>query len=199
METTRIEEKKMIAAAKEDIKDFAPLYENYYIPVFRFVYKRMERKEDAEDIVSSVFIKAMSGIKKYESGETMFAAWLYKIAMNEVNLFYRSKKTEEKYYLETSTIQTAAEDIYQEEDVTNLLTQSLEFLPTEDYELIQLKYFDGLSFQEIALMLNKTEDNLKVKMHRLRNRLRKDILSLSTKKGIELALILSLLINILFL
>jgi RNA polymerase sigma-70 factor (ECF subfamily) len=197
MKTRDFDEPRQIALAQSNLKDFAPLYEHYYITVFRFVYNRIERREDAEDLTSSVFIKAMANINKYEVRGLMFSAWLYKIAINEVNLFYRSKKTETKYFIENHQLESAAEEIYEEDSKEILLKECLEYLPESDFEFVHLKYFDGFSFPEIAQIYDKSEESLKVKMHRLRGQLKKDIVKLSKQKGIEILLLLSILINFL--
>ena len=80
-----LEEEQVIAAAKRDPKRFEPLYRSYYEPIFRFVYKRLDSMEQAQDVTSQVFLKALTNLKKYQSRGLPFGSWLYRIAVSEVN------------------------------------------------------------------------------------------------------------------
>ena len=86
------DEAKWIEEAKRDIDKFSLLYDHYFIPVFRFILKRVISQDVAADLCSQVFLKAMLNIKKYEDRGFPFACWLIRIAKNEVNLSFRNKK-----------------------------------------------------------------------------------------------------------
>ena len=85
-------EKQLIEDSKKDPKNFERLYIKYYEQILKFVYKRVESLDDTRDITSTVFIKALANISKYKDMGFPFSSWLYRIAVNEINMFYRNSK-----------------------------------------------------------------------------------------------------------
>lgn len=185
---TTFDLRAQIELAKVEIKHFGPIYDLHYKQVFRFIYNRVERKDDAADLASNTFMKAMNAIKTFEYRDNMFVSWLLRIAYNEVNLFYRSKKVSEKFYVEEKKMAIITTEMKFEEDEPYSLKDALEYLEKDDYDLIQMKYFEGLSFDEISKILGKSEDSLKVKTFRLRAKLKQILLELGKKHGVEILL-----------
>src|SRR5688572_30356328 len=74
-----------IREAKADPALFRPLYDRYYERIFKFLYQRLDEKEDAFDLCSQVFLKALTNLGKYRSVGVPFSSWLYRIARNELN------------------------------------------------------------------------------------------------------------------
>ena len=91
--TAELSESEIIALAKEDANYFGQLYQKYFDVIFRFIYKRLGGNvDDAGDICQQTFIKAMANIQKYEDRGLSFTSWLFRIAQNEVNMFFRKQK-----------------------------------------------------------------------------------------------------------
>lgn len=82
-------EKQQIEDSKADPEYFEPLYIKYYEPILKFVYKRIENLNDVREVTSIVFTKALANIHKYKDQGFPFSSWLYRIAINEINQFYR--------------------------------------------------------------------------------------------------------------
>jgi RNA polymerase sigma-70 factor, ECF subfamily len=181
------EEDQIIWAQKSNTH-FEPLYDRYYHKIFRFIYQRMESRDDAADITADVFLKAMTAIGGYKIGATPFASWLFAIARNEVAGFYRRKKIEHRYYASLEGIsQLAADAEYEVPDSYFSVRKALELLPDKDFELIDLKYFNYKSIREISDITGINESNIRVRLHRIRERIAKmvhskptDILTLIT-------------------
>ena len=165
----------LIAAAQERPERFQPLYVAYYKPIFLFVFKRTGDENITEDIVSSVFLKALLNIGKFKFKGVPFSAWLYRIALNELNLFFRTAKRKRWISLDKNMLHLLASEAsieekrYSENDVLACLTK----LPTDALELIELRFFENLPFAEIAKILEITENNAKVKVYRILEQLRK--------------------------
>jgi DNA-directed RNA polymerase specialized sigma24 family protein len=79
---TRADEAAIIAAAKLDVRAFAPLYARYYDPVYRYCYRRLGNAEAAADAAGHVFAKAIAALPRCRA-ET-FRSWLFAIAHNTV-------------------------------------------------------------------------------------------------------------------
>lgn len=170
------DEQRLIEKAKRNNADFRPLYEHYYKPVFLFVLRRIGDKELTADLVSQVFLKALQGIGKYTNQGVPFSAWLYRIAINEVNMFFRSQKRERFVTVEAVMLDHLHEELTSELSVEHLkdrLPTMLQKLSEAELHLIELRFFEQLSFKEIAEMLAMTEVNAKVKVYRTLDKLKK--------------------------
>lgn len=163
---------EIIVMAQQDIRHFEPLYERYFAQVFRFVYGKMERQEDAADLTSEVFLKAMAGLAGYRISASSFLSWLLVIARNEVAGFYRKRKTEIRYFASREGIEQIARDTeFEVSEAYFPIRNLLELLPPADFELIELKYFNKKSVREISEITGIPSNRIRVRMHRIRERL----------------------------
>lgn len=170
------DEQELIEKARRNSADFRPLYEHYYKPIFLFVLRRVADKELTADVVSQVFLKALQGIQKYTHQGVPFSAWLYRIAINEVNMFFRKQKRERFVTVEPEMLMHLHEELTNELSVDHLqdrLAAMLQKLSEAELHLIELRFFERLSFKEIAEMLSVTEVNAKVKVYRTLDKLKK--------------------------
>lgn len=173
------EELRQIKQAQLDPKHFAPLYDTYYKPLFRFVYNRLKNKEVSADLVQQVFLKAMLNIGKFEFRGYPFSSWLYRIAMNEVNMLFRKTKVIEVEVRDKDAIELMNEMGQSENEAQiRLCLQLVEKLPQEQSQLIEMRFFDKLSFQEIGEVLNISEANAKMRLYRILDKLKADLLNL---------------------
>lgn len=166
---------KFIQAAKENPKLFEPLYTKYHEAILRFVYLRVDEKQDAHDITSQVFLNALLNIQKYEHRGLPFSSWLFRIAINELNQFFRKKKKFRAVNLETSGLAFLAEELEDDglEESVNRLKTCLTRLSSADYLIIEMRFFEKRAFKEIGDILDITENNAKVRTYRALDRLRK--------------------------
>lgn len=143
---------------------FGTIYSDYYVKILAFVHKKVNCKNDAEDVTSLVFLKAFQKLYTYECRGNGIGAWLYRIAINETNQYFRSKKQSQ---LNVDLI--ASEDLFEElekEELEDKLTLAMSRLSDYNLRLIQYRFFEKMSFAEIGEKLNITENNAKVKCHR---------------------------------
>ena len=114
-------------------------------------------------------------IKKYEDRGFPFSSWLYRIASNEVNLFYRkSKKVTEVEIMETDVI-TLMKEIKEGDEVDRqqVVIKCLGDLSIEVSHLIELRFFDRMSFKEMGEVLGITHGNAKIRLYRALDKLKK--------------------------
>mgnify|MGYP006155305143 CR=1 FL=1 len=164
----------LIQKAQKSAKDFAPLYDTYYLQIFKYVYKRVKMEHLVGEITSNVFSKALSKIGKFKSQGFPFSSWLYRIASNEIADHYRKKSTD-KYvrvteqqlsYLMDST-ENIDEDTEKKEAILTRLLGVLKLLNSRDLELIEMRFFEQRSFKEIGEVLGMSEGNARIKTHRV--------------------------------
>ncbi len=164
-----------IQAAQKNPARFGVLYNRYYEPIFRYIYRRCLEEDVTADICSQVFLKAMQKINKYQFKGVPFSAWLYRIASNEISQHYRNQKKTRTVAIEDSNIG----DMFEEMEINELepykekLLAALDNLTPKDLQLIEMRFFEQRPFKEIAEILEITESNAKVKTYRLLNRMKK--------------------------
>lgn len=174
-----LDEECEIKAAMNDISCFSVLYDRYYIRLFRYIYHRIDSDDNAADLTSQVFLKAMLHLKSYRFMGLPFASWLYRIASNEIYVEYKEKKCSRVYNASSESLsQVAAEidDDFADEEKLQWLKQALESLKASEMEFIEMRYFEKRSFLAIAEITGMTENNAKVKVHRIIQRLKDKVM-----------------------
>ncbi len=184
MKSSQPNEKDLIIAAQSNPERFAHLYDHWYKPVFLFVFKRINDKETTADITSQVFLKALVNLKNYKFTGAPFSAWLFRIAINEVNMFYRKGSKNTTVPLDEDDLRKLTEEAGEEETEENyiLLTEALNELPEEQTHLIELRFFDKNSFLDMAHILGLTEAGTKMKVYRVLEKLKNSITLKRQKK-----------------
>lgn len=164
-----------VQAAQKDPALFRPLYERYYEEIFLFVFRRTTDESLTADLCSQVFLKAMQRLQDYAFKGVPFSAWLYRIASNEVAQHYRRDKKKRVVSVEESSIGDMIDEIeeHNDEQHRQLLLKALDNLKEEDLQMIEMRFFEGMPFKEIADILGITENNAKVKTFRILNRMKK--------------------------
>jgi len=171
-----------IEAAKRDASNFGPIYNKYYKQIFGYIYQRMEDKDVAFDVTSQVFLKALTNLHKYEFKGVPFASWLYRIAHSEVMQVFRDKKSSRTVNADVADIKHLCEEIQESyyEDFMPALGRIIKDLPEDELQLIEMRFFEKRPFKEIAEIMMMTENNAKVKLYRILERLKK-VLTKKTK------------------
>ena len=98
------DEEELIRNAQVNPDEFRLLYERYFKKIFLFVLHRIGDKAMTADITSQVFLKALIHINKFSFRGLPFSSWLFRIALNECNSFFRSNKRHRIVTLEDDTI-----------------------------------------------------------------------------------------------
>jgi RNA polymerase sigma-70 factor, ECF subfamily len=177
-------EQVQVEAAKKDPNFFGPIYNKYYKQIFAYVYQRMEDKETAFDVTAQVFLKALTNLNKYEFKGVPFASWLYRIAQSEVYQMFRDRKAKRTVNVDVSDLRFLFEEIEENyyEDYTPRVLKMIKELPEDDLKLIEMRFFEKRQFREIAEIMEITENNAKVRLYRILERIKKAITSKGTTK-----------------
>jgi RNA polymerase sigma-70 factor (ECF subfamily) len=163
-----------------DQQAYATLMKRYKKAVYFMILKMIRDTDDAEDLTMEAFAKAFKNLHKFKKDYT-FSTWLFRIATNNTIDFIRKKK------LKTMSINTTLTDesgntvnLDIEDDDNNpqdeyIRSQRIEMvrifvdkLPSKYRKLVQLRYFDELSYDEIAKELDKPLGTVKAQLHRSR-------------------------------
>jgi len=153
---------------------FTFLLDFYWNEVYGFMLKRTENETDAEDITIETFSKAFDKLTSYNS-QFQFNTWLIAIAKNVHIDVLRKKKA--SFFIEISdeddfraynvadSTPTAEDQLITEQNLSQLLCFIKELKPSYQ-EVIQMRYFQELSYQEIANQLDEPLSNVKIKILR---------------------------------
>jgi len=169
-------EGELVKRAQHTPEAFAELYEIYYRRIFNYALKRTANVQLALDITSITFLKAFSQIKKYRWRDIPFAAWLYRIASNEINDHYRREGGRRVSSIESiaeladtsdyaDEVNQAEEELSRHEEFMLLHRKILE-LPFIYQEVIALKFFEKKKIREMVKILGKKEGTIKSLIHR---------------------------------
>ncbi len=169
------QELQLIEAAKENPARFGVLYDKYYKSIFVFIYRRTEDEELTADITSQVFLKALINLRQYKFKGVPFSAWLFRIAFNEINMYFRKNNSQRVVSLDQNSILQIAQESDLEENAEGISKMMSALKKMEEYEiqLIELRFFEKRSFAEVAEIVGITENNAKVKVYRILDKLKK--------------------------
>lgn len=167
-------EKNIENAKKGDQIAFTNLLDFYWNEVYSFMLKRTENETDAEDITIETFSKAFDKITSYNA-EFQFNTWLIAIAKNVHIDLLRKKKSSlfveitenesQQAYNVADTTPSAEDELITEQNLSQLL-QFIKELKPHYQEVIQLRYFQEMSYQEIANKIDEPLSNVKIKLLR---------------------------------
>ena len=169
-------ENEIVERSRRDTKAFGELYENYFDRIYYFLLRQTDDEEMAGDLCSQTFVNALNHLPRYSFRGLPFSAWLYKIASNEVNKYYRKKKGKKIFSIEEIKVRELVErneEDWDEEIIQQLLVY-LKDLPTDMLQVLELRFFEDKDFKEIAFILDMTESGAKMRTYRALDKLRKN-------------------------
>ncbi len=153
----------------EDLKEqFSKIYDEHLPPIYRFIYLKVNTRETAEDLASEVFSRLWAELQKAEQEIENIRAFLYGVARNVVADHYRERKLEVVSVEETFDLMDSF-SLHDQIALSSDIEQILGALSgiNDDYQnLIIWRYVEELSVQEIAQLTGKTEENVRVGIHR---------------------------------
>lgn len=193
------EEKKWISLAKKgDLSAFEELIRRYEKIVYNVALRMMNHSEDAKDISQDVFLKAYRNIGNFDE-RAAFSTWLYRITVNTCIDEIRKRKGRQSYSLEAELEQeegsmqrqiangeeTPEESLLREERKQELI-QALGALSEEHKTAVVLRDIRGLSYDEIAEIMQLPMGTVKSRISRGRNQLKTEILKIRERNEARL-------------
>lgn len=163
---------------KRDPEAFAKIYDRYVEAIYRFILLKVPSKEDAQDLSAEVFTKTWSYLQDHEQ-VTHLRALLYRVARNLIVDFYRQHKPtvslDAAVTFEVDFTSSSIEGLHdggrdqrlmQAKAELGILLRRIRRLKDDYRDVLTLRLVDGLSFQDIASVLDKTPGNVRVIYHR---------------------------------
>jgi len=140
----------------------------YQEPLYWHIRRMVHIHEDADDVIQNTFIKVYRGIKKFKK-EAKLYTWLYRIATNEAITFLNKKKKTANAYSEEGIADLEntlkADDYFDGDEIQLALIKAIELLPRRQKQVFRLRYYDEMSYKDIAEVLSISVGSLKASYH----------------------------------
>ena len=184
-------ERELSVRAQEDLefiavalqghaKGYEQLLQRYHKPVYHMMLKMVRHPDDAEDLTSEAFAKAFRYLSRY-SPDFAFSTWLFRIANNNCIDFIRRKKIKtqsldadlavgdgEHVRLEAPDHAPNPHEALIRQQRMELIRQVVTRLPAKYAQLVHLRYFEELSYEEVAVQLQLPLGTVKAQLFRAR-------------------------------
>lgn len=173
------DERTLVRRARDGDQDaVGALFDLHYAVVFRYLYTKTARREDAEDLAQEVFLRMIAALDRYQERGVPFRAFLMQIAANLARDFYRRHGAAPP----SSSTDVAGFDIAGDDNPEETVAGQLAFndvlaalscLSTAEREVVELRFTAELSIAETAAALGKTQNNVKQLTFKALGKLRK--------------------------
>lgn len=155
------DEQLVEAALKENPDAFGEIVKRWERKIFALCFGMLSREEEAKDAVQETFISAYRNLANFR-GEAKVSSWLHRIAVNQCLTYQRRKKTRAESSLEdeTNEAQFAAPKrlspsrVAEQNERLKVIRQAVNALPVDLKQVIVMKEFEEMTFQEISDSLN---------------------------------------------
>lgn len=167
------DEELMLQAKGGDMSSVSTLFIRYHKELYTFYYRQSKDDALSKDLVQSLFERIIKKRDKYDV-RYPFKSWLFKLAWNEQNDFYRKRKLtlpgdERMAHMLTQTDNNETDNT---DDKKQRLKVAMGQLNQEQQQLLQLTQFQGLKYAEVADIMGCSLSAIKVRVHRTMKSLR---------------------------
>jgi RNA polymerase sigma-70 factor (ECF subfamily) len=149
-----------------DAEAFAPLVERYQRPLYTLALRMVGNPEDARDITQSVFVKAFEKLSSFDRSYRFFS-WIYRIGVNECLNFVSRRKPHEALHDDLAAFESPERHAAGRE-LSVGIEAALVRLPMEYRQIVVLRHFLDLSYDEIGDVLSLPEKTVKSRLHTAR-------------------------------
>jgi RNA polymerase sigma-70 factor (ECF subfamily) len=169
----------LIEAARTDKTAFSTLFRRYYDEIFRYCARRLPTRSHAEDVTSQVFLKMVKNFDSFMGDEAGFRCWLFRIACNEVNSFFRKSarhhKAMDKLRQDAAAQDGASDDNDDDENEAKIdfLKRAIATLKPEQQDILTLRFFEGLNSEQIGEVMGMNPATVRSRISRSLKQLKK--------------------------
>jgi RNA polymerase sigma-70 factor, ECF subfamily len=157
-----------------DRQAFAELYERHKSAIYRYCLRMLIDSHAAEDATHDTFIKMFQNISSLQKTDS-FLPWLFHIARNEVFMYLRRNKRNGTHNDETVWDEITPHVIAVSTETTELVQKTLQNLKSEYREVLVLREYEQLSYQQIAEITGDTESSVKSRLFKARQAIAKKL------------------------
>ena len=169
------DEELVARATAGDLESFNQLVSRWERPIYALAYRTLGREEEARDVVQDAFLRAFRGLKGFK-GEAKFSSWLYRITLNLCRDWIRRERRAPLVQVpegddsmslaeQMPSQDESVEDLVARREMSQAVSLAMAELPEEQRTAIMLKEYQGLTFQEIAEMLDCPLSTVKTRLY----------------------------------
>jgi len=155
---------RLVADAKRgNTEAFGRIFDEYAGPIYRFIASRVSRPSDAEDLTQLVFVKALEALPRYEARGVPFGGWLFRLARNAIIDQIRTRREHLSLVVATTreSEEASPEAMASLRDDLDRVATALAELTDDQREVIELRFFAGLSVAEAAEAMGRQEGTIR--------------------------------------
>jgi len=164
----------MEAVKNGDLQQASLLFERYHKRIYNFLARMTMDRALAEDLTQNVFLRIIKYRNSYREG-LRFQSWIYQVARNIFSDHYQLHKNRFSDFIDVEKIREQIPDGGENqalEEQEKLLARSMAMLSEEQRELLVLTRFQHMKYEDVAVIMETTVANIKVKVHRAIAKLR---------------------------
>lgn len=168
------DEQIMEAVKNGDLQQASVLFERYHKRIFNFLARLAMDRTLAEDLTQNVFLRMIKYRNSYR-GEHRFQSWIYQVARNVFSDHYQAQKNTRPNFINVEKMSEPiidSEEGAEQNEREKILHRSMAMLNEEQRELLVLTRFQHMKYEEVAVIMETTVANIKVKVHRAIAKLR---------------------------
>jgi RNA polymerase sigma-70 factor (ECF subfamily) len=148
-----------------DVRGFNELVRRYQERVYWIARRIAGTHEDADDIVQEVFVRVYEKLKDFR-GDSSFYTWLYRISVNVSLNTIQKKRVKDFLQLDQLFEESLPTDVQADTPVLSqeyqtILERAIETLPPKQRAVFMMRYYDEMTYEEMAKLLNQSEGGLK--------------------------------------
>ncbi len=154
-------------AQQGDVQAIGALYDQHHAALFRYLWARVGERQIAEELTGDVFMRMLAALPRYRPSVVPFRAWLYRIAHNLLVDHYRKEKAD--FPLQAAEGLNGAGDpasLVEQQLILERVHQVLATIDEQQQTVVALRFLSGLSLEETAAVLDKSESAVKALQHR---------------------------------
>ena len=152
----------------ESVNAYGILIAKYQVPIYNLFLRMLHNRENAEELTQETFVRAYEALPTFRY-EYRFFSWLYRIAVNQA---LNSLKAQKRYVGEEYLINIPAELDEKKSENSEHMRRAVNQLKDVSKTVIVLKYYQQLSYQEVAFALNITEKKVRSRLYEARLQLK---------------------------
>ena len=164
-----VDERALVEAAQADPARFLELYDRHFHRLYVYVLRRTGHRADAEDVTAEVFHRALANLRTFEWRGVPFVAWLFRIAAHELS--DRRRSTARQVVTLPPDVETAGPDF----ERRVMLFELVDRLPDDQRRVVEMRFGDGRSINEVAAAIGRSEGAVKQLQRRALENLRNQL------------------------
>jgi len=169
---------------KKNQERYSEIVDRYQKKLFVYIYRLIGNREEAEDLLQDVFVKAYKNLNSYDTSRK-FSSWIYRIAHNE-SVNYIKRKSLKKFIswetivstkdkLDSSSEEEGADKAWIRKEVSKEVNEAIGKLPFKYKQVLTLRYYSDQSYEEIAEILGRPVNTVGTLINRAKKKLAEEI------------------------